>query len=178
MRKNESDRIKELRNHLGLSQEAMAKSIGVSKQYFSRVEKGLTSLSKEKVVALCEEYKVSIDWLLNGTGSMMQQDEEISEKFFQNADNLNNFNKILNVYNLYLKNVFKIIENKYPDATFDEKLTTASILFNQDCVNQNIPFNDLESIRKKIEKNRATAEEFEIRVLGTYYPVRVQQGRD
>jgi len=108
----------------------------------------------------------------------MLQDEEISEKFFQNVDNLNDFNKILNIYNLYLKNIFRIIDNKYPDAKIDEKLTTASILFNQDCVNEKITYTNFEILRNKIEKNKVTAEEFEIRVLGTYYPVRVQQGRD
>ena len=146
---NEFEKIKELRNHLGLSQEAMAKSIGVSKQYFSRVEKGITSLSKEKIIALCETHKVSIDWLLSGIGSMMQQDEEINEKFFQSTDNLNDLTKILNIYNLYVKNVFRIIDKQYPDATIDEKLTTAFILFNYDCANEKITYTDFESVRKK-----------------------------
>ena len=36
----------------------------------------------------------------------------------------------------------------------------------------------LKALEKKIEKNKTTSQSFEIRVLGTYYAVRVGQGRD
>lgn len=70
MKCTENQRIKELREVLQLTQVQLAEFLGVSKQYFYRVEKGLTDLSKEKIVTLCVRYNVSIDWLLTGRGPM------------------------------------------------------------------------------------------------------------
>ena len=70
----EYERLIELRETLGITQSEMAKSIGVSKQYFSRVEKGKTELSKHKVVDLCSKYSVSLNWLLKDLGNIFMQD--------------------------------------------------------------------------------------------------------
>lgn len=58
---NENEKIKEIRKQLGLTQQEMADSIVVSKQYFSKVENGLTELSKEKITRLCNCYGISLD---------------------------------------------------------------------------------------------------------------------
>lgn len=42
----------------------MADAIGVSKQYFSKVENGHTELSKEKAMVLCHEYDISLKQML------------------------------------------------------------------------------------------------------------------
>jgi len=70
----ENERILELRETLGITQSEMAKSIGVSKQYFSRVEKGKTELSKHKIIELCLKHSVSLNWLLKDIGNMFMQD--------------------------------------------------------------------------------------------------------
>jgi transcriptional regulator with XRE-family HTH domain len=70
----ENERILELRETLGITQSEMAKSIGVSKQYFSRVEKGKTELSKHKIIELCSKHSVSLNWLLKDIGNMFMQD--------------------------------------------------------------------------------------------------------
>ncbi len=67
----EYERIIKLRETLGITQSEMAKSIGVSKQYFSRVEKGETELSKHKVIELCSKHSVSLNWLLKDIGNML-----------------------------------------------------------------------------------------------------------
>ena len=61
---NENEKIKQIRKSLNLTQQEIADSIGVSKQYFSRVENGITELSKEKATMLCNNYGISLDWLL------------------------------------------------------------------------------------------------------------------
>ncbi len=172
MKINENDRIKKIRETIGITQEQMAKSIGVSKQYFSRVEKGITDLSKEKAIILCSTYKVSLDWLLNNLGSMFIDDENIQTSIL---DNIDEFNKILNIYNLYLKNIFNIVDEKYPDANIEDKLTTASILFNQDCISEKITYTKFDAVKNKIEKTKKSAEDFEIKVLSTYYFVKTQK---
>lgn len=44
----ENEKIKEIRKELGLTQQKMADALYVSKQYLSKVENGLTELSKKK----------------------------------------------------------------------------------------------------------------------------------
>ena len=45
----EHEKIKKIRTKLNLTQQEMAEALGVSKQYFSKVENGHTQLSKEKI---------------------------------------------------------------------------------------------------------------------------------
>ena len=45
----EHEKIKKIRTKLNLTQQEMADALGVSKQYFSKVENGHTQLSKEKI---------------------------------------------------------------------------------------------------------------------------------
>lgn len=70
----EYERLIELRKTLGITQSEMAKSIGVSKQYFYKVEKGKTELSKHKVIELCSKHSVSLNWLLKDIGNMFIKD--------------------------------------------------------------------------------------------------------
>ena len=46
--------IKELRDYYDKTQQEMAEALGVSKQYFSKVENGHTQLSKEKISIFVE----------------------------------------------------------------------------------------------------------------------------
>ena len=55
----ENEKIKAVRKQLNLTQQEVADKLGVSKQYLSKVENGMTELSKEKIVAFCNEYKIS-----------------------------------------------------------------------------------------------------------------------
>ena len=66
----ESENIKKLRKEFKLTQQQLADSSGVSKQYLSRVENDITELSKEKAVILCNNYGVSINWFMLDRGPM------------------------------------------------------------------------------------------------------------
>ena len=171
---NEIEKLKEIREKLNLSQVTVAKELGVTKQYYNKVEKGLTALSKEKAIQLCNAYGISFEWFFGDGKQMLLQDEELNEKFVQDLDTFNNTAKILKAYNLYLKYTCEIIDKKYPDASYDHKIATANVLFNQDCLNEKISFTDLKSVRKMLEQKNDTANDFEIRVQGTYYPISVQ----
>jgi len=58
---NENEKIKQIRKALNLTQQELANNLGVSKQYLSKVEKGGTDLSKEKITLLCDTYDISLD---------------------------------------------------------------------------------------------------------------------
>ena len=167
----EIEKLKEIREKLKLSQVTVAKELGVTKQYYNKVEKGLTALSKEKAVQLCKAYEISFDWFFGDGKQMLIKDEELNEKFVQDLDAFNNTAKILKAYNLYLKYTCEIIDKKYPKASYDHKIATANVLFNQDCLNEKISFSDLKSVKKMLEKQTDSADDFEIKVLGTYYAI-------
>ena len=76
----EIEKLKEIREKLKLSQVTVAKELGVTKQYYNKVEKGLTALSKEKAVQLCKTYGISFDWFFGDGKQMLIQDEELNEK--------------------------------------------------------------------------------------------------
>ena len=73
-------RIHELRKTLGLSQNAFGARLGVSHAHISRIESGKenSSLTLQKLIVW--EYGVNREWLLTGTGKMLDQWEGTPEK--------------------------------------------------------------------------------------------------
>ncbi len=61
-----SERILKLRKEAGFSQEAFAEKLGVSRQSVSKWESGNVTPDLDKVVAMCELFGVSTDYLLTG----------------------------------------------------------------------------------------------------------------
>lgn len=60
------DRILKLRKESGLSQEAFAEQLGVSRQSVSKWESGNVMPDIDKVVAMCEIFGVTTDYLIKG----------------------------------------------------------------------------------------------------------------
>lgn len=76
-----NERIKELREALGLSQEALGTRVGVTRGAISRLENGSNSVTPSMVLAICREFNVNEEWLRHGTGEMfnnLSQDEELA----------------------------------------------------------------------------------------------------
>lgn len=63
-------RLKQIRQALGLSQDGLGAVLGISKQFYSNIETDRTKLNNEKLVLLCTEYDVNINYLLCGKGEM------------------------------------------------------------------------------------------------------------
>ena len=57
-------RLKKLRRETGESQQNIADLLGVTNTQISDMENGKTTTSFERLVLLCEHYKVSSDYLL------------------------------------------------------------------------------------------------------------------
>ncbi|MBR3803192.1 MAG: helix-turn-helix domain-containing protein [Clostridia bacterium] len=68
------DRIMQLRKEAGLSQEAFAEKLGVSRQSVSKWESDSATPDLNKVIAICELFGVSSDYLLCG-----KEDSPVSE---------------------------------------------------------------------------------------------------
>ncbi len=68
-----SDKILKLRKDRGLSQEAFAEALGVSRQSVSKWESGAAFPDTDKIIAISELYGVSTDYILKGNNSMEER---------------------------------------------------------------------------------------------------------
>src|SRR5574344_458708 len=165
----EIEKLKEIREKLKLSQVTVAKELGVTKQYYNKVEKGLTALSKEKAVQLCNAYGISFDWFFGDEGHMLLADQNIQEKIFSPMDTANDFSLLLDVYNTYLTAISKVVKTKYTNIDIEDEIAVAKFLFMQDCFNEAISYTTIKGIKEKfinaIEKNG----DIKIRILATFF---------
>lgn len=86
-----NNRIKQLRETLGLSQDAFGSKIGITKASISRLEKGERNPSEQTLKSICREYNVNYFWLTEGVGEMFTDlpetlIDEIAEEY--DLDNL------------------------------------------------------------------------------------------
>lgn len=71
-----SDRLKEFRNKLNMTQVAFAKEIGITSSALSAYENNLKNPSIGVVKKIAEKYNVSIDWLCGLSDTQIQQDKQ------------------------------------------------------------------------------------------------------
>lgn len=60
------ERLKKLRNLLGLSQKEFAEGIGIKQSSYSLIEKGQRPLADRYIKSICMAYDVNEKWLLTG----------------------------------------------------------------------------------------------------------------
>lgn len=67
-----NERIKILRETLGISQEDMAKTLGITRPGLSDIERGRRAVNEKhiKLILLAPDLNVSEEWLRYGTGAM------------------------------------------------------------------------------------------------------------
>ena len=92
-----NERIKELRNSLGLTLEKFGEPIGLKKSGLSLVENGKNALTEQNIKAICRVYNVNEEWLRTGEGEMFvvkTADEEIASFIGRiQMNDTNNFKK-------------------------------------------------------------------------------------
>ena len=70
-------RLLEARQRIGLSQRAMAKELGYTSTYFSKVETNEKYyISEHLVVSICNAFGISFDYLAFGEGEMFVNDAQ------------------------------------------------------------------------------------------------------
>ncbi len=80
-------RVKKVRLRKGISQEQFGKIIGIKKAAVSKIENGENSLSKGNLLAICRQFNVNKEWLINGNGEMFtpKSKEDEIRNFFESA---------------------------------------------------------------------------------------------
>lgn len=79
-----TERIKELRKALGLTQQKFADKIGVKQNTVAQYEIGRNPPTDTVVTLICREFNVNEEWLRTGEGEMFverSRDEELSAFF-------------------------------------------------------------------------------------------------
>ncbi len=75
------ERIKDVRNSLGLTLEKFGVKLGVTKTAISRIEKGERSLTEQMTKSICREFGVDYIWLTTGEGEMfVDTDDDFIER--------------------------------------------------------------------------------------------------
>ena len=81
----QGERIKDVRNSLGLTLEKFGEKLGVTKTAISRLEKGERSLTEQMTKSICREVSVDYMWLTTGEGEMFV---ETDDDFFERIDRI------------------------------------------------------------------------------------------
>lgn len=87
------DKIKELRKGMHLTQEQLAKAIGVSRSTIAMVEKNFQGTSRETLVKLAEYFGVSIDYLIRDTTTNFTEISNKDSEFVMLGDKIKNLRK-------------------------------------------------------------------------------------
>lgn len=107
-----NNRLKELRNNLGLTLEAFGKRVGVTRSAVGKIEKGERKVTEQMILSICREFNVNEDWFRNGTGG--------PDNMFIPEDMtfINNIGKLGNEKNEFKKFYLNIMMN-LPDDFWD-----------------------------------------------------------
>ena len=81
----QGERIKDVRNSLGLTLEKFGKKLGVTKTAISRLEKGERSLTEQMTKSICREFSVDYMLLTTGEGEMFVESDD---DFFERIDRI------------------------------------------------------------------------------------------
>ena len=81
----QGERIKDVRNSLGLTLEKFGEKLGVTKTAISRLEKGERSLTEQMTKSICREFSVDYMWLTTGEGEMFV---DTDDDFFERIDRI------------------------------------------------------------------------------------------
>ena len=68
-----NERIKELRDALGITLEEFGSRLGVTRTAISRLERGNRGVTDQMAISICREFGVNETWLRTGEGEMFEQ---------------------------------------------------------------------------------------------------------
>lgn len=117
------ERIREVRNTLGLTLEKFGDRLGVTKVAISNIEKGNRNLTEQMTKAICREFNVDYMWLTTGDGEM----------FIDNDDDfIERIDRIMAGEDEARKNLFKfMLELSDEDIAALDRLMKKAIEFTQ-----------------------------------------------
>lgn len=67
---SENERLRQIRDGLGLTLREFGQRVGISDSAVSQIEKGKIKMSDQTRLFVCKEFRVSEEWLRTGQGDM------------------------------------------------------------------------------------------------------------
>lgn len=112
-----NERLKILRNELGITLEEFGKKVGVTRSAIGRIEKGERKVTEQMALSICREFHVNYYWLTEGEGEMFANMpdsafDEIVEEYNLDKDDERMLRKYLELspeHRKILKDYFKSI---------------------------------------------------------------------
>ena len=84
---SKNNRLKTVRDKLGLTRTAMSKDIGIKDYKIKDIENGRNKLTHDILVKISKKYSINTQWLLTGEGSMFLDDQPKTEIITQEQNN-------------------------------------------------------------------------------------------
>jgi DNA-binding XRE family transcriptional regulator len=116
-----NDRVKQVRQTLGISQEIFGKSLGVTKTAICGIEAGRRGLTEQMTLSICREFNVNYDWLKEGTGEMFDAVPETLVDELSNEFQLDDLDKRIILGYLRLSESDRAAIKRYVQSVRDEK---------------------------------------------------------
>lgn len=157
-----SDRIKNLRNSLNLTQTEFGNKIGFKQNTVGQMENGLRGITDRTILLICQTFNVNEEWLRTGDGEMFKDDDDILISQLAKQYNLDDFSRrFIKTYvklpeekrALVKEFAYSIIAGRNTDMEVSEELSPIS--------NQNHVFTEsdidaeVESYRKELELEKS-----------------------
>ena len=131
-----NERVREVRQHLGLTMEEFGARLGVSRAAISNIENGNRNLTSQMSTAICKTFNISEAWLQSGTGDMVVMTPDDAAAVFASDNGLTKMEEVLireyfqlkeeerEVFRRYLKRVIAgLNETELEETpTIDEKV--------------------------------------------------------
>lgn len=95
-------RIKELRKALKLNQTEFGGRIGLKTSAMSKMEQEGSAVTEQSITLICEKFGVRREWLMEGTGEMLQETEDSLFASFAERYHLSEDDQVLARYLLEL----------------------------------------------------------------------------
>ena len=115
------DRVKSIRQSLGLSQDAFGKALGVTKTAICGIEAGRRGLTEQMAKSICREFNVNYDWLKDGTGEMFDAVPETMVDELAQEFELDDLERRIILGYLRLSETDRKAIKRYVQSILDEK---------------------------------------------------------
>jgi transcriptional regulator with XRE-family HTH domain len=88
-----SDRLRELRKKLNLTQKEFGEKIDIKTSSYSDIENGRRNLTERNMTSICREFNVNEQWLRTGEGEMFVEDDKALLEKYANKYNFSDLDK-------------------------------------------------------------------------------------
>ena len=100
------ERLKEIRRYYRLTQTEFAQKLYLSRNYIAVLELERKPLNNRIASMICDKFRVRLEWLLNGTGDMIQGNTPIPTPEEQDED----LQKIIYKYSMLSPSQKKLLD--------------------------------------------------------------------